>query len=63
MNKQLSSDEREERLKQIRGRYEHGLTTSVDVGFLLSLLDSQAIETFVGPCTHCGHNNYNAEQK
>lgn len=33
-----------------------------DVDFLLSLLDSQVVEAFSGPCVHCGHNNYDAER-
>lgn len=34
-----------------------------DIDFLLSLLDSQTDEKFVGPCAGCGHNNYDAERK
>ena len=71
----LTSNEGEERLKQIREglarvRRDPSLANPGfapplwdDIEFLLSLIDSQAVsETFVGPCVSCGHNNYDVER-
>lgn len=68
------TEEQRSRLKQIRERQEHNKsaasdhpipkyleTAYADIDSLLSLLDSQAEAAFVGPCVHCGHNNYDAE--
>ena len=65
MTTTLTSNEGEERLNQIRKQQRTRPVEAVgDIEFLLSLIDSQAAgEVFVGPCVHCGHNNFDVERK
>lgn len=51
MTTTLTSDEREQRLKQIRKRWPKG--TKDDVDFLLSLIDSRAADGDISHCALC----------